>query len=510
MKEQVLICGEDITKRKALRYFWSGGTLSAFTLIYALMLYGMNVKDCRLRLAEGSCFPEWSYRFPEFLKLSMGANTVFPVLTLLLWGSVLFLLAGACLYSAFRNSSLTVSDHRIYGKAAFGTQVQIPLASILEVQPLSRHGIRLILASGSLIFGSFRNQKDICRILNENLVLRECRAKKQVQICAKGISSFRLAVLCFLPFVLIFLPLLGGTPSLAEAWESYWGNENYVQRFWFLEIWLALLMEAKGNWPSCLIYLAFPALLGGIVSCFACSRQQMIVTDGQVQGRGTFQRRFDFPLAEIRNVERGHFGTILLDYTRGKISIMGIQNREAVLQILEKSTHKNREEEQEAPTEKILQSQGVSNMLLGLVCFLPAAVFVLLLLSQLSLNHGDCLRIFRQSEFVQGAHFYVEYLLICTLSRGLGVWIKRFFAAALVGIYVFFAHRCQRLTLRSEKIQGNAAFGGYLHTDPDAVEGISMNVWGNLTLYTDSEKFVFGHLKNRKDFYRYFREKFEK
>ena len=130
MREQILIQGEPIKKHKALLDFLPGGTLSAAAMFYGIMLYKRNVNDCRTHFLEGSCMPEWDHSFLEFLRSSMEPNTSFPVLTMLLWCGLLCLLAGVCLFFTFKTRELTVTDNRIHGRAAFGTEVQISFPSV--------------------------------------------------------------------------------------------------------------------------------------------------------------------------------------------------------------------------------------------------------------------------------------------------------------------------------------------------------------------------------------------
>lgn len=506
MQEQILIQGEPITRHRGIHDFLPGVLLSAGALCYGLSLYGKNAEDCRTHFIDGYCMPEWDHSFPEFLRLSMGPHTVFPAFTVLLWCGLLALLAGACLFLAFYRNEITVTKDRIYGRAAFGTRVQVSFPAVLDAEALPGHRIRLVLYSGSLIFGGIKNHREVCSIIRENAVLPEAREKKRVQIGSRGPSGLKLGTACFLPFLICFLPILiWGEPSLGKAWETYWGWEKMEEKFSFLSFWLAEQMSQVGSWPIGLIYIAFPALLAGVFFFCGRSRQKILVTDSRVQGRGSFRAAFDLPLSEVKAAAPGPFHSIILHHAHGSISIHGIRNRTEVLSVLEKSLQQG--ETEEIPTDpqaETLESRTVSDQKLAILCFLPALAFFLLLAMGIYRNAGFCREVYESVETIQKQHSYPEYLLIWALSGNPGRWIKAFFWISLMGIYGFFACRGTALTFQGKRICGRSRWGGYLEAETDSICGVSMNPFGKLILYTESGKFIFGPLKDRREFYEYF------
>lgn len=511
MKEQILNRGEVTRKRKGFRYLWPAVCLWAATLLYASQLYRMNIKGCHYAWSQDSCFLKWEYSFMEFLKLCMGPNTFFISLTVLLWWAVLCLVAGVCLYFAFRNNEITVTDWGIVGLAAFGTRVQLPITSVLGAEKSFGHALKLNLLSGKVRFGDIQNREDVCRMIGEHMASGEIGEKQRVQIGARGLSTLKLAALCFLPCILLFLPiLLWGDPSLGKAWETYWGWEKIRGQFGFLSYWLAEQIGQRGNWPIDLIYLAFPALLAGGFFFWGCRCQKILVTDSCVQGRGSFGAFFDLPFSLIKEVKQGCFHTVVLHHDHGKIRINGIKNRREVLAVLENSLNSRREtiEASKAPEAAVLKSENASGWKLGILCFLPAVLFALFLVMGIYRQMGFCREVYQGATSIRKNYAYFEYLLIRVLSGNPGRWIKALFWLSLVGIYGFWAYRAPMLTIKNGRIMGNSRSSGYLDIHVNSVRGVSVSPLGKLSIYTDSGRFIFGCMKNRSAFYEYFGNKF--
>ena len=340
MEEQILIHGKNHTKRNGFRYLWPGCCLWAMVLLYAAVLYGMNVKECHYAWTADSCFLKWEYSFWEFLKLSVGTETFFVSLTVLLWSAVFCLIAGILLYFAFRNNEITVTNIRIYGKSAFGHSIQFPIASLTGAKGCPGHSIKLNLLSHSVLFGGMQNKKEILDVLEKSV---------QQQTNAENIPE---------------------TPD-----------------------------------------------------------------------------------------------TIHL----------------------------------ESQTDK-----------LGRFYFLPLFLFVILLTIGLAQNAEFCQEVYQGLSSIPEKYAYWEYLLLYTLKNDLGLWIKCFFFLSLVGICGFFAYRSSKLTLHDGRILGKCKWGRPLDINVNSIKGVSMGSFGKLTLYTDSKKFVFGHLKRADAFYGYFTDKFGK
>lgn len=92
--------------------------------------------------------------------------------------STVVLIAGIVLYFAWRVSSITVSNKRVYGKALFGSRVDIPLDSVSVVGTVGLvHGISVSSSSGKLSFAYISNNDEIHKILCE-IVMNRSNAKE--------------------------------------------------------------------------------------------------------------------------------------------------------------------------------------------------------------------------------------------------------------------------------------------------------------------------------------------
>lgn len=83
-------------------------------------------------------------------------------------------IAGIFIFTQIRNSEITVTDKRIYGKILWNKQVDLPLASITSISTLQiSKGIAVATPSGKISFRFVKNRQDIYQVLNNLIFQRQ-------------------------------------------------------------------------------------------------------------------------------------------------------------------------------------------------------------------------------------------------------------------------------------------------------------------------------------------------
>lgn len=94
--------------------------------------------------------------------------------TVMYFVSPIISIAGIVLYFMWNAASITVTDKRVYGKAIFGSRVDIPLDSISAVGTISIvHGISVSSSSGKISFVYISNVEEIHSILSRIVIDRQ-------------------------------------------------------------------------------------------------------------------------------------------------------------------------------------------------------------------------------------------------------------------------------------------------------------------------------------------------
>lgn len=84
-------------------------------------------------------------------------------------------------YMWLRSYSLVITDKRIYGKAAFGKRVDLPLDSVSAVGTSALKGVAVGTSSGKIKFKLIKNQKEIHEVISKLLAERQRREKTPVE-----------------------------------------------------------------------------------------------------------------------------------------------------------------------------------------------------------------------------------------------------------------------------------------------------------------------------------------
>ena len=85
------------------------------------------------------------------------------------------------IYFWLRSFGLTITDKRIYGNAAFGKRVDLPLDSVSAVGTSALKGIAVGTSSGKIKFKLIKNQKEIHEVISKLLAERQRREKTPVE-----------------------------------------------------------------------------------------------------------------------------------------------------------------------------------------------------------------------------------------------------------------------------------------------------------------------------------------
>ena len=81
---------------------------------------------------------------------------------------------GMFLYSGMSKIELVVSESRVYGKAMFGKQVDLPMDSISATSTIQLFkGIAVATSSGKINFYFVKNATEIQNVIREQLVIRQ-------------------------------------------------------------------------------------------------------------------------------------------------------------------------------------------------------------------------------------------------------------------------------------------------------------------------------------------------
>ena len=94
--------------------------------------------------------------------------------TVMYFISPMISIVGIVLYIMWSASSITVTDKRVYGKAIFGSRVDIPLDSISAVGTVAiTNGITVSSSSGKISFAYISNSDEIHSILSKIIIERQ-------------------------------------------------------------------------------------------------------------------------------------------------------------------------------------------------------------------------------------------------------------------------------------------------------------------------------------------------
>lgn len=96
-----------------------------------------------------------------------------------------------CLFAIYfylwsKSFKLTVTDKRVYGNAAFGQRVDLPLDSISEVGVKIFKGIEVTTASGGIKFALIKNRDECFECISKLLIERQ---NKTINVVAQSVEK---------------------------------------------------------------------------------------------------------------------------------------------------------------------------------------------------------------------------------------------------------------------------------------------------------------------------------
>ena len=140
------------------------------TIILGVILYINNFDMCRVVTNY------YKGRYEYVASYSIFDNMSYPfsfVPGLLIDLGLLLMVVGGFFIFAFASCSLTVTDKRVYGKAAFGRRVDLPIDSVSSVGTSIFHGIDIGTSSGRISFKAIENNLKLHEIISNLLIDRQ-------------------------------------------------------------------------------------------------------------------------------------------------------------------------------------------------------------------------------------------------------------------------------------------------------------------------------------------------
>ena len=142
------------------------------TIILGVILYINNFDMCRVVTR----YNYYNGRNEYVASYSIFDNMSYPfsfVPGLLIDLGLLFMVVGGFFIFAFASCSLTVTDKRVYGKAAFGRRVDLPIDSVSSVGTSIFHGIDIGTSSGRISFKAIENNMNLHEVISKLLIDRQ-------------------------------------------------------------------------------------------------------------------------------------------------------------------------------------------------------------------------------------------------------------------------------------------------------------------------------------------------
>ena len=96
-----------------------------------------------------------------------------------------FVVIALIFYFMNRKVSLTVTDKRVYGTAAFGKRVDLPLDKISAVGTSAFKGIAVTSASGAIKFSMIKNNDEMHHAISQLLMERQDESNKPIETVVK-------------------------------------------------------------------------------------------------------------------------------------------------------------------------------------------------------------------------------------------------------------------------------------------------------------------------------------
>jgi len=158
MDEKVIIKGR-FTKTNILAFVFYAISIVSFIISMSLYIFKYR-EDFSILLNN------WFWTVLEGFNTDTGV-CIFAYLF------VLFLILGTFYLLMMNACEITVTDKRVYGKAAFGKRVDLPLDKISSIGTNFPKGIKVATSSGAISFWLLANQGEVFTAISELLQNRQ-------------------------------------------------------------------------------------------------------------------------------------------------------------------------------------------------------------------------------------------------------------------------------------------------------------------------------------------------
>lgn len=184
MKEKVLIQSERYNIKKMLR-------LSIIlAIVVALVGYVWEFADSYALYHDwndGSYSSIWVEEYNSAFEFALDWTSIYDMGVIIgLASAAVILVVGFVAYFWLSKIELIVSDKRVYGTAAFGKRVDLPLDSVSAIGTGWPKGIAVATSSGKISFLAIKNCGDIHKVLSNLLIERQNRVSTPIQ---QGVSQ---------------------------------------------------------------------------------------------------------------------------------------------------------------------------------------------------------------------------------------------------------------------------------------------------------------------------------
>ena len=179
MEEQILVSSERYNVGKGLRLFFV--VMAIIILFVACNSYSQTLehaeeefKDCDCVIYTGEVVYECSIhrRYDSPADYAKQTNSSYSDAIVLILGMGLICLL---IYAWLRTYEIIVTNKRVYGKAAFGRRVDLPVDSVSAIGTMWLKGIAVSTSSGRVAFLMIKNRDEIHKYVSELLIERQTK-----------------------------------------------------------------------------------------------------------------------------------------------------------------------------------------------------------------------------------------------------------------------------------------------------------------------------------------------
>ena len=135
---------------------------------------------------DGSYSSTWLEKYDSAFAFALDWTSIYDLGVIVgLVSAAVFLLVGFVAYFWLSKIELIVSDKRVYGTAAFGKRVDLPLDSVSAIGTGWPKGIAVATSSGKISFLAIKNCGEIHKVLSNLLIERQNKVSAPIQTTIK-------------------------------------------------------------------------------------------------------------------------------------------------------------------------------------------------------------------------------------------------------------------------------------------------------------------------------------